>query len=148
VPDCLEKADVGRLWPDGARFRMVWTDPPYGVDYAGKNEYLNRGDRGNGLTGFIAGLSRQTVRHNVTINGLLPGSFETDRLRGMVGARAKAAGGDFDEAIRILREQNPSGRLGSHEEFGKACAFLCSVHAGFITGQNPLMDGGANPLTS
>jgi 3-oxoacyl-[acyl-carrier protein] reductase len=107
---------------------------------------LSNGAR-SGLTGFIAGLSRQVVRHNVTINGLLPGSFETDRLRAMVGARAKAAGSDFDQAIRILREQNPSGRLGSPEEFGKACAFLCSVHAGFITGQNLLMDGGATALT-
>ena len=103
--------------------------------------------RRSGLTGFVAGLSRQTVRHNVTINGLLPGSFETDRLRGMVGARAKAAGSDFDDAIRVLREQNPSGRLGWPEEFGKACAFLCSVHAGFITGQNLLMDGGAYAMT-
>ena len=107
---------------------------------------LSNGAR-SGLTGFVAGLSRQTVRHNVTINGLLPGSFETDRLRSMVGARAKAAGSDFDQAIRALREHNPSGRLGSPEEFGKACAFLCSVHAGFITGQNLLMDGGACALT-
>ncbi len=71
---------------------------------------LTNGAR-SGLTGFIAGLSRQIAGHNVTINGLLPGPFVTDRLRGMVGARAKAAGSDFNEAIRMLREQNPSGRL-------------------------------------
>jgi 3-oxoacyl-[acyl-carrier protein] reductase len=107
---------------------------------------LSNGAR-SGLTGFVAGLSRQTVRHNVTINGLLPGSFETDRLLGMVGARAKAEGVELDAALRALREQNTAGRLGSPEEFGKACAFLCSIHAGFITGQNLLMDGGAHPLT-
>jgi 3-oxoacyl-[acyl-carrier protein] reductase len=102
----------------------------------------------SGLTGFVAGLSRQTVRHNVTINGLLPGSFETDRLRGMVGRNAEAAGSNFDAAIAGIREQNPSGRLGSPEEFGKACAFLCSVHAGYVTGQNLLMDGGQTLLTT
>jgi 3-oxoacyl-[acyl-carrier protein] reductase len=108
---------------------------------------LSNGAR-SGLTGFVAGLSRQTVRHNVTINGLLPGSFETDRLRGMVGKNAEAAGSNFDAAITGLRAQNPAGRLGSPEEFGKACAFLCSTHAGYITGQNLLMDGGHYLLTT
>jgi 3-oxoacyl-[acyl-carrier protein] reductase len=102
----------------------------------------------SGLTGFVAGLSRQTVRHNVTINGLLPGSFETDRLRGMITRNAEAAGSNFETAVAAVREQNPSGRLGAPEEFGKACAFLCSTHAGYITGQNLLMDGGQYLLTT
>jgi 3-oxoacyl-[acyl-carrier protein] reductase len=107
---------------------------------------LSNGARG-GLTGFVAGLSRQTVRHNVTINGLLPGAFDTDRQRGMITANAERAGSNFDDAMTRLREQHPAGRFGTPEEFGKACAFLCSVHAGYITGQNLLMDGGFFPLT-
>ena len=101
----------------------------------------------SGLTGFVAGLSRQTVRHNVTINGLLPGSFETDRTRGLVTRNAEAAGSNYETAIAGVRAQNPSGRIGSPEEFGKACAFLCSVHAGYVNGQNVLADGGAYPGT-
>ncbi len=102
----------------------------------------------SGLTGFVAGLSRQTVRHNVTINGLLPGSFETDRTRGMVTRNAEAAGSNYETAIAGIMAQNPSGRIGTPEEFGKACAFLCSAHAGYITGQNLLMDGGQYLLTT
>jgi 3-oxoacyl-[acyl-carrier protein] reductase len=96
-----------------------------------------------GLTGFCAGIARETVRDGVTINGLLPGPFDTDRLRGNLQVRADAAGKTFDEMYTAAAKENPAGRFGTAEEFGKTCAFLCSVHAGFINGQNILMDGGA-----
>jgi 3-oxoacyl-[acyl-carrier protein] reductase len=107
---------------------------------------LSNGAR-TGLTGFVAGLSRQTVRHNVTINGLLPGPFDTDRLRGNLEFNAKKLGKTPAELAKIRMDANPSGRFGSIEEFGDACAYLCSAQAGFITGQNFLMDGGAYPGT-
>nr|PZN40682.1 MAG: 3-oxoacyl-ACP reductase [Pseudomonadota bacterium] len=107
---------------------------------------LSNGAR-SGLTGFIAGLSRKTVRRGVTINNLLPGPFDTDRLRGTATARAAQSGRTPDEEIAAIAAANPAGRLGTPEEFGAACAFLCSVHAGYITGQNWLLDGGAYPGT-
>ncbi|MEM7251669.1 MAG: SDR family oxidoreductase [Pseudomonadota bacterium] len=100
-----------------------------------------------GLTGFVAGLSRKTVRSNVTINGLLPGPFDTDRLKSNLEVWARAENQSYDEAAESRAAQNPAGRFGTAEEFGAACAFLCSAHAGFITGQNLLMDGGAFPGT-
>jgi 3-oxoacyl-[acyl-carrier protein] reductase len=107
---------------------------------------LSNGAR-TGLTGFVAGLSRQTVAHNVTINGLLPGPFDTDRLRGNFAYNAKKLGKTPEELAKVRAEGNPAKRFGTIEEFGAACAFLCSTHAGFITGQNLLMDGGAFPGT-
>ena len=107
---------------------------------------LSNGAR-TGLTGFIAGLSRTTVRHNVTINNLLPGPFETDRLRANLEFNAKKTGKTAEELRRIRTEANPAGRFGTTEEFGDACAYLCSAQAGFITGQNLLMDGGVYPGT-
>jgi 3-oxoacyl-[acyl-carrier protein] reductase len=107
---------------------------------------LSNGAR-TGLTGFIAGLSRTTVRHNVTINNLLPGPFETDRLRSNLEFNAKKLGKTAEELRRIRTEANPAGRFGTIEEFGDACAYLCSAQAGFITGQNLLMDGGGYPGT-
>ncbi|MEC9266496.1 MAG: SDR family oxidoreductase [Pseudomonadota bacterium] len=107
---------------------------------------LSNGARA-GLTGFVAGIARETVRHNVTINGLLPGPFNTDRLRGTVAARASRDGIDEDEALKRIGEANPAGRVGDPEEFGHACAFLCSAQSGFITGQNLLIDGGGFPGT-
>jgi 3-oxoacyl-[acyl-carrier protein] reductase len=107
---------------------------------------LSNGAR-TGLTGFIAGLSRKTVRHNVTINSLLPGPFETDRLRANLEFNAKASGKSVDELRKARTDANPAGRFGTIEEFGAACAWLCSTHAGFITGQNVLLDGGAFPGT-
>jgi 3-oxoacyl-[acyl-carrier protein] reductase len=107
---------------------------------------LSNGAR-TGLTGFVAGLSRRTVRHNVTINGLLPGPFDTDRLRSNIEHNAKASGKTIEEARKARADSNPSGRFGTAEEFGDACAYLCSAQAGFITGQNLLMDGGAYPGT-
>jgi 3-oxoacyl-[acyl-carrier protein] reductase len=96
-----------------------------------------------GLTGFVAGLSRQIVKHNVTINNLLPGPFETDRVRKTAEGAAKQAGKSIDEVLDSRRQQNPAGRFGTIEEFGVACAYFCSSHAGFVTGQNLVMDGGA-----
>ena len=107
---------------------------------------LSNGAR-TGLHGFIAGLSRTTVRHNVTINNLLPGPFETDRLRSNLEFHAKKTGKSADELRRARTDANPAGRFGTIEEFGDACAFLCSAQAGYITGQNLLMDGGAYPGT-
>ena len=96
-----------------------------------------------GLTGFVAGLSRQIVKHNVTINNLLPGPFETDRVRKTAEGAAKQAGKSSDEVLDSRRQQNPAGRFGTIEEFGVACAYFCSSHSGFVTGQNLVMDGGA-----
>lgn len=107
---------------------------------------LSNGAR-SGLTGFVAGVARTTVRHGVTINGLLPGPFDTDRLRGTIKARSGKSGRTFDEEYAAGAKLNPAGRFGTAEEFGKMCAFLCSVHAGYMTGQNILMDGGQYPGT-
>jgi 3-oxoacyl-[acyl-carrier protein] reductase len=107
---------------------------------------LSNGAR-TGLTGFVAGIARQTVAHNVTINGLLPGPFDTDRLRSNFAFNAKKLGKTAEELAKARADANPAKRFGTSEEFGAACVFLCSVHAGFITGQNLLMDGGAFPGT-
>ncbi len=107
---------------------------------------LSNGAR-TGLTGFVAGLSRKTVRHNVTINNLLPGPFDTDRLRSNLEFNAKAAGKNVEELRKARAEANPAGRFGTVEEFGDACAYLCSAQAGYITGQNLLLDGGSYPGT-
>ncbi len=107
---------------------------------------LSNGAR-TGLTGFIAGLSRETVQHNVTINNLLPGPFDTDRLRSNFAFNAKRLGKSVEELARARAATNPARRFGTPEEFGDACAYLCSAQAGFITGQNLLMDGGSYPGT-
>ena len=107
---------------------------------------LSNGAR-SGLTGFVAGVARKVARHNVTINNMLPGSFDTDRLRGTMAARAKASGAALEDAMREGRDRIPAGRFGTPAEFGALCAFLCSVHAGYIVGQNVLIDGGAFPGT-
>ncbi len=107
---------------------------------------LSNGAR-SGLTGFSAGLARKTVLKNVTINGLLPGPFDTDRLRVTMEGAAKQSGQSIEAIADVRRKQNPAQRFGTPEEFGAMCAFLCSVHAGYITGQNILMDGGAYPGT-
>jgi 3-oxoacyl-[acyl-carrier protein] reductase len=107
---------------------------------------LSNGAR-SGLTGFVAGLARKTVASNVTINNLLPGPFDTDRLASTLVAAAKASGVSPDEARETCRMQNPAQRFGTSAEFGAFCAFLCSAHAGYMTGQNLLLDGGAYPGT-
>ncbi len=107
---------------------------------------LSNGARA-GLTGFCAGVARKTVRHNVTINGLLPGPFDTDRLRSNYIHSAEKSGRPFDEVYAEGAAKNPAGRFGDPAEFGDACAYLCSAQAGFITGQNLLLDGGNFPGT-
>ncbi len=107
---------------------------------------LSNGARA-GLTGFVAGLARQTVRHGVTINNLLPEPFETDRLRDNSRAAAEKAGRSEAEVAAERMAANPAGRFGDPAEFGEACAYLCSQQAGYITGQNLLLDGGAYPGT-
>ena len=107
---------------------------------------LSNGAR-SGLTGFVAGVARKTVAYNVTINNLLPGPFDTDRLRGTIEFEAEKRQLPVDEVAAERAAGNPSGRFGTPEEFGAACAFLCSAHAGYITGQNLLLDGGGYPGT-
>jgi len=107
---------------------------------------LSNGAR-SGLTGFVAGVARKVAVHNVTINNLLPGLFDTDRIATTFKAQADARGISIGEARRERMKTIPAGRFGEPGEFGKACAFLCSVHAGYITGQNWLIDGGACPGT-
>ncbi len=107
---------------------------------------LSNGARA-GLTGFVAGIARKTVRHNVTINGLLPGPFDTDRLRATIASVAEASGRSVEEVAAERAAGNPAGRFGRPEEFGEACAFLCGAQAGYITGQNLLIDGGGFPGT-
>lgn len=108
---------------------------------------LSNGAR-SGLTGFVAGVARSGIAgKGVTINNLLPGAFDTDRLKGTLAGAAKKSGQDID-AIRAVRQKSiPAGRFGTPAEFGAICAFLCSVHAAYLTGQNVLADGGAYPGT-
>ena len=107
---------------------------------------LSNGARA-GLTGFVAGIARKTVIANVTINGLLPGPFNTDRLRGTAKGEADKRGLPVEQILAERAKLNPAGRFGDADEFGQACAFLCGAKAGFITGQNILLDGGAFPGT-
>ena len=96
-----------------------------------------------GLTGYVAGTARQVARSGVTINNLLPGIHATDRAISLDGGVSKAKGISMDEAKAERCATIPAGRYGTAEEFGAACAFLCSQQAGFIVGQNLLLDGGA-----
>ncbi len=109
---------------------------------------LSNGAR-TGLTGFVAGLARQPklASRNVTINSLLPGPFDTERLRSNTAVVAQRAGQSFDTLWEQRRQGIPTRRFGRADEFGAACAFLCSVHTGYITGQNLMLDGGAYPGT-
>ncbi len=100
-----------------------------------------------GLTGFVAGTSRQVAGKGVTINNLLPGIHATDRAIALDGGVVKARGISMEEAIAERSATIPAGRYGTAAEFGAACAFLCSDHAGFIVGQNILLDGGATYST-
>ena len=96
-----------------------------------------------GLTAFVAGIARTVADRNVTINGILPGSFDTDRLKGGFERTAQKEGISLEEAKRRAADRIPAKRLGTPEEFGALCAFLCSAQAGYITGQSILIDGGA-----
>lgn len=95
-----------------------------------------------GLTAFLAGVARTVADKNVTINNLLPGPFDTDRLKGMLNNMAKQKGISVEQAAKERAATVPARRFGTPEEFGTACAFLCSAQAGFIVGQNLLLDGG------
>ena len=107
---------------------------------------LSNGAR-TGLTGFVAGLARSVAEHNVTINNLLPGTFDTDRLKSNLAALAKMSSRGVNDVTEEIRTANPSKRFGHPDEFGATCAFLCSAQAGYITAQNILIDGGAYPGT-
>jgi 3-oxoacyl-[acyl-carrier protein] reductase len=98
-----------------------------------------------GLTAFLAGVARSVAASNVTINFLLPGTFDTERLRSNIASNAKNKGVSFDEAKADRIASVPARRFGQPDELGAACAFLCSAQAGYITGQNLLIDGGAFP---
>ncbi len=98
-----------------------------------------------GLTAFLAGVRPLYAGRNVTMNNLLPGKMDTKRLRGGLEAGAKASGKSFDEVAQAQMDEIPAKRFGTAEEFGNTCAFLCSGYAGYITGQNILMDGGLFP---
>lgn len=100
-----------------------------------------------GLTGFVAGVSRQMAGQGVIINNLLPGLHDTDRMISLDQAAADAGGVTFDEARAQKFATLPAGRYGTKEEFGATCAFMCSQHAGFMVGQNVLLDGGATNTT-
>ena len=100
-----------------------------------------------GLTGYVAGTSRQVASRGVNINNLLPGIHATDRAEALDGPVAKREGITLEEARARRSAMIPAGRYGTREEFGAACAFLCSVHAGFIVGQNILLDGGGTNAT-
>jgi 3-oxoacyl-[acyl-carrier protein] reductase len=113
------------------------------IDFLG----LSNGAR-SGLTGFVAGLARSAIAaQGVTINGLLPGAFDTERLQTTLRAGAVKAGRDPEAVLAARRSAIPAQRFGTPDEFGAMCAFICSVHAGYITGQNLLMDGGSYPGT-
>jgi 3-oxoacyl-[acyl-carrier protein] reductase len=107
---------------------------------------LSNGAR-SGLVGFVGGLARQTVGRNVTINNLLPGIFDSDAQREHIRGMLDATGKSFDAIWRERAAANPAKRYGRPAELGAYCAFLCSEHAGFITGQNLLVDGGSYPGT-
>ena len=108
---------------------------------------LSNGAR-SGLTGFIAGVARSPLAaQGVTINNLLPGAFDTDRLKNLFAGAASKSGEPAEAIADVRRKTIPAKRFGDPQEFGATCAFLCSVHAGYITGQNILVDGGAYPGT-
>ena len=108
---------------------------------------LSNGAR-SGLTGFVAGVARTSLAaKGVTLNNLLPGVFDTDRIRGMLEANSNKTGQSVQVLADARRKKIPAQRFGTPEEFGAICAFLCSVHAAYMTGQNVLADGGAYPGT-
>ena len=131
---------IGRKWGRIVNITSSAVKAP--IDILG----LSNGAR-SGLTGFVAGIARKTVKNGVTINNLLPGQFDTNRLNATIAAMAKSSGKPIAEVRAQRMAQIPAGRFGTAEEFGAVCAFLCSVHAGYMTGQNVLVDGGTYPGT-
>ncbi len=106
-----------------------------------QNLDLSNGAR-SGLTGYFGGVARQIACHNVTVNAILPGRFDTDRLRTSMTFAAEKSGQTVEDILESGKGQIPAARFGDPNEFGALCAFLCSVHASYITGQNILIDGG------
>lgn len=100
-----------------------------------------------GLTGFVAGVSREVAKHNVTINNILPGEFDTERHRSNSRAMAKVQNKTYEQVRDMRLASICAGRFGTPEEFGEICAFMCSIQAAYITGQNLLIDGGKYPGT-
>ncbi|MCP4330076.1 MAG: SDR family oxidoreductase [Alphaproteobacteria bacterium] len=123
------------------RFGRIVNITSYAVKQPIPTLGLSNGARA-GLTGFVAGLARQVAANNVTINNLLPGPFETDRLLDNIRFAAKQAGRPFEQELERRRDGNPAGRFGDPAEFGDACAFLCAAQSGYLVGQNLILDGG------
>lgn len=107
---------------------------------------LSNGAR-SGLTGFVAGLAREVAKHNVTINNILPGAFDTDRVWNVMRATAQKTGRPVEQLAEERTKTIPAGRFGTPAEFGELCAFVCSAQASYLVGQNLLLDGGAYPGT-
>jgi len=107
---------------------------------------LSNGARA-GLTGFVAGIARETIAHNVTINSILPGRFDTDRLRSGFAFASQKSGRPEEDLANDALKAIPAKRFGHPDEFGDLCAFICGAQASYITGQNLLIDGGAYPGT-
>jgi 3-oxoacyl-[acyl-carrier protein] reductase len=145
----LAPIEMIRLALDGMirrRFGRIVNVTSYSVKMPIDVLCLSNGAR-SGLTGFIAGLARKVAEHNVTINNLLPGVFNTARQQTTVAAVASRKGITLEEARKAKIASIPAGRMGEPEEFGDLCAWLCSARAGYFTGQNVLLDGGLYPGT-
>jgi 3-oxoacyl-[acyl-carrier protein] reductase len=142
--DWLAAIDANMLAPIGRIVNITSGAVKAPIDVLG----LSNGAR-SGLTGFVAGVSRQRqlAANHVTINNLLPGWFDTDRIRSIFSGAAEKTGTTVEYQYAARMKSIPAGRIGSAQEFGQTCAFLCSQHAGYITGQNILIDGGAYPGT-
>ncbi|MFN0301164.1 MAG: SDR family oxidoreductase [Burkholderiales bacterium] len=144
TPIFLAKATIDRMI--ARRFGRIINITSAGVKAPGALPTLaiSVGARA-GLTGFMGVLSRQVAQHNVTINGVLPGRFDTDRLRSVIDHESKATGRPASDIATGQETAIPARRFGTVEEFGAITAFLCSGHAGYITGQNLMLDGGMFP---
>jgi 3-oxoacyl-[acyl-carrier protein] reductase len=145
----LAPIEMIRMTLDGMvarRFGRIVNVTSYSVKLPIDTLSLSNGARG-GLTTFVAGIARNVAAHNVTINNLLPGVFNTDRQVITIGAQAKKRGIGMEEMRKLKIATIPAGRMGEPDEFGATCAWLCSAHTGYFTGQNVLLDGGLYPGT-
>ncbi len=143
----LSHIDMMRLVVDGMmqrRFGRIVNIVSRSVKTPQLELGLSNGAR-SGLVGFAGGLARQTVAHNVTVNNLLPGIFNSDAQRRHVEGMLEMTGKPFDQLWRERAEGSAAKRYGQPRELGAYCAFLCSTHAGYITGQNLVIDGGSYP---
>lgn len=141
TPIALIRATVQGMCERG--FGRIVNITSYSVKHPIATLELSNGARA-GLTGGIAALARKVARHNVAINNMLPGPFATDRLVNTSRALAEKTGRSFEEVHAGRAAENPTHRFGTPEEFGAMCAFLCSAHAGYIVGQNLVLDGGSH----